>query len=388
MPRLRQHSVRTVWHSIRGGLCGIALLLWLSVNPVAAQNWGGIELGGEGIKLVIGNFEKGEFRAKNLEKAATRNIGLSGAVVDKKTFQEGAIAEAVGIVKEFLNELKNQQVPPENIRIVVSSGLAGAAGDALKSLQQEILEKTAINVDVIQGKDEAQFTFLGVAPSDPVERDGSLLVDVGGGNTKLATAMADPGTVPFGARTLADARKKDSVQSADDQARKNTAETLGAIFKKREETKPNEEAIKTVFLTGGTAYITATFLRAQQVGQNPTGKLTLPIAEIKAFSESLQNAASIADVFDARLPKGAPDDAVVANYIRAKGIYDLDRLRAGAWMLSSTLEYVQLKYPNVKEVVYDGNGLFAWMKGYLQNAKKKADGPTTSDEVLGVSRTV
>ena len=141
----------------------------------------GIEIGSKGVKITVlevNNIKKGDF---NIKSYWTENAGISrGISIDGKLAPED-IDKASTIVLSNLIRIKREfNVVEENIFIVGSSGVAMASNTS--DLIAKIKMTTNKNIEFIDAQTEGRMTLKGCVP--PSEYKNSVVLDIGGGNTK------------------------------------------------------------------------------------------------------------------------------------------------------------------------------------------------------------
>src|SRR5436190_6835878 len=142
------------------------------------QAHGGIEIGGRGVKATVLEVRPGGLYRRLFSK--THNTTLS-ALDERGAFKKDALADAVGGIAGFYRVFRETyKLPPERIHIVGSSGVPRASNRA--DLVAAVKKATGQELRFIDEKTEVALTIAGVVPRD--DRDGSIVLDVGGGNTK------------------------------------------------------------------------------------------------------------------------------------------------------------------------------------------------------------
>ena len=141
----------------------------------------GIEIGSKGVKisvLEVLNIKKGDFIIKSYW---SENAGIArGISIDGKLAQED-IDKASAIVFSNLIKIKTEfKVPEENIFIVGSSGVAMASNTS--DLIAKIKSSTNKTIEFIDAQTEGRMLLKGCVP--PTEYKNSMVLDIGGGNTK------------------------------------------------------------------------------------------------------------------------------------------------------------------------------------------------------------
>ena len=146
-----------------------------------AQLFAGIEIGGKGIKmsvLKVNNLKRGNYDVKEFW---TENTGIAKGIADTGNLTDDDIENTVSVVSvNFLKMKQTFLVPEDNIYIVGSSGVGMAKNTQV--LIDKI--KKALNKDLefIDAKTEAKMLLRGCVP--PSEYLTSMVLDIGGGNTK------------------------------------------------------------------------------------------------------------------------------------------------------------------------------------------------------------
>lgn len=165
----------------------IAILLCFvaPLNMVVAQAqenlFGGIEIGSKGIKMSVVdvyNLKKGGFK---IISYWSENVGIAKGISIDGTLQKEDIDKAGTVVLTNLNKIKEEfKVLDENIFVVGSSGVAMATNT--KELVDKIKLLTNKDLEFITAETEGKMLLRGCIP--PSEYINSMVLDIGGGNTK------------------------------------------------------------------------------------------------------------------------------------------------------------------------------------------------------------
>ena len=146
-----------------------------------AQLYAGIEIGSKGIKmsvLDVVNVKKGSYVIKEFW---TENIGIAKGIAIDGNLAKEDIDNAARVVLSNYNKIKNDfKVLDENIFIVGSSGVAMAKNT--NELIDKVKLSTNKDLDFIDAQTEARMLLKGCVP--PVDYLDSMVLDIGGGNTK------------------------------------------------------------------------------------------------------------------------------------------------------------------------------------------------------------
>ncbi len=143
--------------------------------------YAGIEIGSKGIKMSIiemFNVRKGDFKVKLYW---TENVGIAKGIAIDGNLAKEDIEKASSVVSLNYKKIRDEfGVQDENIYIVGSSGVAMA-----KNTQDlTTIIKTSINKDLefIDAQTEGRMLLKGCVP--PNDYKDSMVLDIGGGNTK------------------------------------------------------------------------------------------------------------------------------------------------------------------------------------------------------------
>jgi exopolyphosphatase / guanosine-5'-triphosphate,3'-diphosphate pyrophosphatase len=148
------------------------------MNQVVAS----IDLGTNTARLLIA--EKDPYREILLNRIITR---LGGGFSRERGLSEEAQQRSVDALKRFAAEMKKHDVA--QVRAVATSAVRDAVNGA--SFVERVRRETGIELEVIDGTEEAELTLRGVA-SVLDDKSGDIAVfDVGGGSTEYTLASAD-----------------------------------------------------------------------------------------------------------------------------------------------------------------------------------------------------
>ena len=202
--------------NIKKLLFAFAFLFLFSQSTLFAQDSGifaGIEIGGKGIKmsiLEVTNIKKGNFTVKSYW---SDNVGIARGISIDGNLSEEDMDRAVAVVTSNYKKIQDEfKVPVENIFLVGSSGVAMAKNTSVLTT----MLKAAVNKDIefIDSKTEGRMLLKGCVP--PVDYANSMVLDIGGGNTKGGyvdvknddNLVFFPLTLSYGTITLTEAVNK------------------------------------------------------------------------------------------------------------------------------------------------------------------------------------
>jgi exopolyphosphatase/guanosine-5'-triphosphate,3'-diphosphate pyrophosphatase len=177
------------------------------------MNLAAIDIGSNAIRLIIAkNIENQHYEVLHKYRAAVR-LGadvFKGGKISKKS-----IAKAVQTFKAFSQILKQNSIT--EYRAVATSALREAVNRDL--VIEQILKKSGIQIDVIDGLQEAQLIFSAVQNEINLAPYHVLLVDIGGGSIELTFALKGrpvaTKSFPLGTVRLLETLKKRKLKESD-----------------------------------------------------------------------------------------------------------------------------------------------------------------------------
>jgi hypothetical protein len=175
-----------------------------------AKVYAGIEIGGKGVKATVVEARPGGLYKRLF--AGTRNTTLS--VLKDGAFDKDAINDAVSAISGFIETISAKyRLPPARIVVVGSSGLPRASNR--DAFVRAVKKATGKDLRFIDDRTEVELTIAGVTPKG--DRDRSISLDIGSGNTKggykpaggdLVYVAIPLGTVTFTERVRKEAKAK------------------------------------------------------------------------------------------------------------------------------------------------------------------------------------
>ena len=143
--------------------------------------YAGIEIGSKGIKmsvLNVTNIKKGSY---TILSYWSENVGIAKGISIDGNLGIEEMDKATNVVSANLTKIKTEfNVPEENIFIVGSSGVAMAKNT--NDLKERIKVATKKDLEFIDSQTEGKMLLKGCIP--PVDYKNSMVLDIGGGNTK------------------------------------------------------------------------------------------------------------------------------------------------------------------------------------------------------------
>lgn len=136
-----------------------------------------IDLGTNTFHLIIA--EKNEFSFKIIYKTS-QPVRLGENITKENLIIPIAFERGINCLKEFKNTLEKYNV--DTVKATGTSGIRSAING--QTFVNAVKEQTGIEIDVIDGDDEAQFIYEGVKLSGAISAK-SLIIDIGGGSTEF-----------------------------------------------------------------------------------------------------------------------------------------------------------------------------------------------------------
>ena len=332
----------------------------------AKQVHAGIELGGRGVKCTVLEIAPDGL----LRRLVSRTTNTTLSVLDVGgNFRKEAIADAVKAITDYHKICREKfEVPDARVHVVGSSGVPVAKNRA----EFVAAVKKAIGKDIvfIDDKTEVALTFLGIVPKP--ERGESIVLDIGGGNTKGGYIPDKKALVyvaiPFGSVTFAQ-KVRDAAKLSKGEPLENVARRLGKTelfepLRDGAKSMPELARRKKVYLSGGMLWAMTSIVRPEAVDD---AYVTFTKKDIDAFAKVVRKTpgkfpgVDLSKIDDAgrRLRAKVQLDAVAKAY-------QSENLIAGAEILQALATAFDLEE---KTLLFPRNGSFGWLTAYIAGEK-------------------
>jgi exopolyphosphatase/pppGpp-phosphohydrolase len=337
----------------------ICLILSYSIQ---AQLYGGIEIGSKGIKMTVLEVESIKRNTYDVKEFWTENVAIAAGIAQDGTLFKEDIDRAGTVVynnyKKMLGEFK---IEDKNIFIVGSSGVGLATNTA--DLVAKIKELTNKKIEIISSSLEAKLLLRGCIP--PKNYLNSVIIDIGGGNTKGGYAKEINGSSVFfpiscdlGTVTLTELINKKCKQKTIFEFNEvlfNYLPTMRETFKNMYTSRPESQDKSNVYISGGAAWAFYTLSTGLKAEENFTQVKYDDIISIRTIAENnFQKFESLAQ-----------DNTEMKKVLNT---YQRKYLIAAFNLLETSLEAV----PNIqnKKIFFAKQGQIAWLVSYVfDNAK-------------------
>jgi len=341
----------------------VFLFFQISIFSQDTGTFAGIEIGSKGIKMSVvevTNIKKGDYIVKSYW---SENVGIAKGIAIDGNLAKDDIDRAASVVLANYIKIRDEiKVTDENIFIVGSSGVAMAKNT--QELVDKIKVTTKKDVEFINAQTEGKMLLKGCVP--PVDYKDSMVLDIGGGNTKGGyidvkndnNFVFFPLSVDFGSITLTEAvikkTKKDDVSEFNEKLF-GFLPILRDQIKAMYGTSPVALEKEKVFMSGGAVWAFYTLYN---------GAATQPFSEFK-----------LEDVlyYDAVLKNNFKkfEDLAKTNKDAEKVLktYSQKYLISGSNLLLTCLEAI----PDInnKKLYFAKEGQIAWLVSYIADRSKK-----------------
>jgi exopolyphosphatase/pppGpp-phosphohydrolase len=349
------------------------LFLFAQVS-IFAQNqniYAGIEISAKSLKisvLELTDIRKGSY---NIIDTWSENVNVGKNISISGTINPKDIMTTTISIKENYEKLKiTRGIDPSKIFVVISSGVSVAKNN--NELIDSIEKELAITPKTITVDEETKLLLQGSLPAD--EMDESILLDIGGGNTRggFLTKLKvkdsyfySPITLKYGTVTLTE-KIKNAVKAKDDyneyiKVNSIYNDTINKTFKEILKTNRLFQVKENIVLSGGAIWALATLTKSKS-GEKNQAPITFTAQDVKNYHLDL-------------LTNFSKFEKLAENNEEAKRVlstYSQLYLISGNSILLAFLNSID----NVdkKTLTFQDQGYVAWLKAYiLENVKGKKD---------------
>ncbi len=337
--------------------------LIFAFNGFAQNLYGGIEIGSKGVKMSVIDVENAKKSIYTIKDFWTENAGVAkGISVDGKLAEDDMDNASNMVALNYDKLLKTFKIPNDRIFIVASSGVGLASNT--DELVRKVKALTGKDMEVISSKLESKLMYRGCVP--PKMYGNSLLVDIGGGNTKGGYAevinenmIFFPLNLDLGTITLTEKINKetgstslDKFLDANFKFQTILSAKLGEMFKERPLTKKKLN----VYLSGGAVWAFYTLF----YGKPADNFSEITIQDVQEYNAMVQNNFT-------RFTELATTNKEAERVLKT---YSQKHLIAANSILLNALE--DLGELKTKKLYFAKNGQIAWLLSYVADSAKGA----------------
>jgi exopolyphosphatase/pppGpp-phosphohydrolase len=327
-----------------------------------AQLYGGIEIGSKGIKMTVLVVESLKRNTYDVKEFWTENVGIAAGIgIDGALLQEDVDKAGDVVYNNYKKMLNDYKIEDKNIFIVASSGV-GLANNT-NVLVEKIKTLTNKRIEIISSSLEAKLLLRGCIP--PKNYLSSVIIDIGGGNTKGGYAKDINGSSVFfpiscdlGTVTLTEIINKKCKQKTVFEFNENLFDYLPTIresFKKMYTSRAESQDKNNVYISGGAAWAFYTLLTGIKAEENFTQVQYDDILAIRTIAENNFQ----------RFTTNAETNVEMQKVLKT---YQQKYLISAFNLLETSLEVI----PNIqnKKIYFAKQGQIAWLVSYVfDNAK-------------------
>jgi exopolyphosphatase/guanosine-5'-triphosphate,3'-diphosphate pyrophosphatase len=148
------------------------------------MKFGAIDIGTNAARLLIGEVEEEEGKHHFVKKISYTRIPLR---LGLEVFENGEISAKIEV--EFTKSIQAFRLISEvfdvkELRACATSAMREASNGG--EIQKRILEKTGVNIEIIEGSEEAELILSTFFLLEFDQKDPFLVIDVGGGSTEIS----------------------------------------------------------------------------------------------------------------------------------------------------------------------------------------------------------
>lgn len=142
-----------------------------------------IDIGSNAMRLLIAEEVEGKLRTIENDRGAVR---LGADVFNSGTLSDNTISRAVQVIKSFKSKIESFGVA--KYRAVGTSAMREASNGL--QLIEKIRGETGVEVEVIDGEEEARLVYVAISEAIIFTRGVEVLVDIGGGSVEVTIVQA------------------------------------------------------------------------------------------------------------------------------------------------------------------------------------------------------
>jgi hypothetical protein len=369
-------------------LGGAAAAAGLSLVPVRAhariereKSYGVVEIATAGMTVSVYRFDIEALAAGRQLSGADRMVPeRTGRPFSEMTNPLGPdvdpaqAAQAVAVVAGYIDALKSEfGVAPEDIAVLLSSGVADFAPDRAERFTADLRARTGYQADIISIREQARLGFDWIVRRG--RRDNVLHFDIGSGYTKGGYyAPLDGGdqffdlSAPFGTKTMAGAVKRrwPEVRTADFGPRSAQfyGDTLEPVLAPQVDAAPAPAERAELCLSGGIVWASTAILQPEALARQQ------PWVELAPdHFAALLRLVEAGTPYGGRLPARLGDatrERVLATLDLVRRTFNPHELAAGAAIGDGLAR--QLRFADRKQLVFAsfaGSASNLWSSQYL-----------------------
>ena len=344
-------------------------------------SYGGVEIGAGGVKAINLTFETklngtwaiSERRPKDFEpQLESIPYGLVAAGFSDK------VVDDVGNVTALILQKMPKEIPLNRRFVVISSGAIDQAKrldklDAITFLESRIAKLTGINAERISVTQEVEFAFLDVTRGLPLaQRQTTLLIDIGSGNTKFGAYRAEKFVCGEISRGIASELKRfKDLQSAQEiQVAMSSLKKIvsGELREERRRVGLQEFEPQTTYLLGGAVFSMMAHCQpgdlVAESDQTPAPEFaTIQVNSVENYRKWVIDQSNNAP--DLNNLKGIHRDRAEKRAELSRKVISLEQRRPSLVFIESIFDSFALDRQS--DLKFPVDGQYAWLRGYINS---------------------
>lgn len=160
-----------------------------------------VDIGSNSVRLKIARLQGHRLRPIHEDREVTR---LGEGVFRSGFLTPESMAETVKVLRRF--HRSTQQIVTDTVRVVATSALRDARNS--QAFLEWVRSATGWQIEIISGVEEARLIHLGLVSGPRLNRESTLMIDLGGGSCELTVSrdghIRDAVSMPLGAVRLTD----------------------------------------------------------------------------------------------------------------------------------------------------------------------------------------
>lgn len=225
---------------------------------VSSETYGAIEIGGKGVKAYAITVDD---TIAKISYREAKNIAPQSGILSDGHMNQGMIeliSTNVLVLKQSL--MNNQHIPDEKIFVVASSAINKIHNK--NELTSSIQKSSQTTLYFIDEKEESVFGFYGVVPKKQWEN--AAMMDIGGGNTKIAWFSKEANAINFFEIPLGTVSLSKAADAQNEAASfEEKCESIASNITISNQNLRSFDTIETLYLSGGIFWATA-FLKTDR----------------------------------------------------------------------------------------------------------------------------
>ena len=149
------------------------------------DTYAAIDIGTNTVLLLIADIDKGRLIVREEEQRMPR---LGRGVDASRRLSDKAIGDVLDILQEYRKRIEEFESPVKKVLVTATSAVRDA--ENREEFLQEVISATGYRVQLLSGREEAEYTCAGALSVLPGLSE-AVILDIGGGSTEIAFGSPD-----------------------------------------------------------------------------------------------------------------------------------------------------------------------------------------------------